>query len=94
MEINKELIKKVAENARLKLTDKEIEEFTPQLKEILNAFSKIDKVDTSKTKASVQPVEIKNVLREDEIEPSLSQDEALANTKHKKDGYFKGPRAI
>lgn len=94
MKIDRELIRKVAENARLKLTDKEIEEFAPQLKEILDAFSKIDEVDTANVKPSVQPVEIKNVLREDKIEPSLKQEEALANSKNKKDGYFKGPRAV
>jgi Asp-tRNA(Asn)/Glu-tRNA(Gln) amidotransferase C subunit len=34
------------------------------------------------------------MLREDKVEKSLSQEVALANTKLKKDGYFKGPRAV
>ena len=94
MKIDKELIKHVAELARLKLTDKEIDKFVPQLKEALEYFSKLDEVNTDNVKPSFQPVEIKNVLREDKEEKCLSQEEALSLTEHKKDGYFKGPRAV
>jgi len=94
MKVDKKLIEHVAYVARLNLTKKEIEKFTPQLKEILESFSKISKVNTDKTKESFQPIELKNFMREDIEEKSLSQDEALSNTKHKKEGYFKGPRVI
>ena len=94
MKVDKELIRKVAGVARLELKDKEVEKFVPELKEILNAFSKVDEVDTKGVKPSFQPVEIKNVMREDKITESLSQEEALSNTEHKKNGYFKGPKAV
>ena len=94
MKIDKELIKHVAETARLKLTDKEIEKFLPQLKEALEYFSKLNEIKIGNIKPSFQPVEIKNVLREDKEEKCLSQEEALSLTEHKKDGYFKGPRVV
>jgi len=94
MRVDKELIKHVAEVARLKLTEKEIDKFLPQLKESLEYFSKLSKVKTDNVKPSFQPVKIKNVLREDKEEKCLSQKEALSLTEHKKDGYFKGPRAV
>ena len=94
MEINESLIKKVAEVARLQLTDSEIKKFTPQLREALENFSKLQEVDTKGVKPSFQPVEIKNVLREDVPKQCLTQEQALSQTKHKKDGYFKGPRAV
>ena len=94
VEINKELIQHVAEVARLKLTDKEIEKFSKELKEIIDVFSKIDKVDTKGIEAGLQPVELKNMLREDVEEKTFTQEEALSLTEHKKDGYFKGPRAV
>lgn len=94
MKVDKELILKVAKNARLKLTGNEIEEFLPQLKDILDNFEKIKNVDTSNVKEIFHPIEIKNNFRKDIVEKSLTQDEALSNTKHKKDGYFKGPKAI
>ena len=94
VEINKELIEHVAEVARLRLTDKEIEKFSKELKEIIDVFSKIDKVDTKGIKTSLQPVELKNMLREDKEEKPFTQEDALSLSEHKKDGYFKGPRAV
>jgi len=94
MKVDKELIKNVAEVARLKLSSKEIEEFAVELKEVLENFSLIDKCDTSDVKPSFQPVELKNHLREDKVTKCLTQEEALSNTEHKKDGYFKGPKAV
>ena len=94
MKVDKALIEHTAELARLKLSSEEIKKFLPELKEILEHFSKLDKVDTSKTKPSFQPVELKNMLREDKVKKCLSQDKALANAKENKDGYFKGPMAV
>ena len=94
METNRKLIEKIASISRLNLTESEINEFLPQLKEILNAFSKIKEIDTEEIKPSFQPLEIKNIYREDKIEKCLSQEEALKNTKHKENGFFKGPKTI
>jgi len=94
MKVTKELVKKVASNARLKLTDEEIEGFVPELKEILDYFSKLDGLNTGSIKPSFHPIEIKNVMREDEAKESLGVEEALLNTKNKKDSYFKGPRSL
>ncbi|MFC1753930.1 Asp-tRNA(Asn)/Glu-tRNA(Gln) amidotransferase subunit GatC [Thermoproteota archaeon] len=94
MNIDKDFIKKVASNARLDLSDDEVKLFIPQFKEILEKFSKLDEVDVSGTKLSVQPIDLEPALREDEPEPCLSQEDALKNAQHKKDGYFKGPKAI
>lgn len=94
MKVDKELIEKVAKNARLKLSDSEIKSLLPEIKEILDLFSEIDKANVSNLKPSFQPLEIKNITREDEVKECLSQEEALQNTKHKQDGYFKGPKAL
>ena len=94
MKVDKELIRNVASLARLKLTPKEEEKFVDDFKEILKAFSVLDDIDTKEFEGAFHAIELKNRLREDLVEDSLSQEEALSNTKHKKDGYFKGPRAI
>ena len=94
MNVDEKLIKRVAENARLSLSEAEIKEFIPQLKEILENFSKLDEVDTKDVKPSFHPVEIKNAVREDKAGKCLSNEDSLKNTIHKKDGYFKGPRAV
>ena len=94
MQIDRNLLEHVAEVARLKLTEEEIRKFLPQLKESLEFFSQLVEVDTDNVKPSFQPVELKNAMREDKEKECLKQDDALSLTEHKKDGYFKGPRAV
>ena len=94
MEIDRKLLEHVAEIARLKLSEGEIKKFLLQLKEALEFFSKLKEVNTDNIKPSFQPVELKNVMREDKEKECLPQDEALSLTEHKKNGYFKGPRAV
>ena len=94
MEITKELLEKVAKNARLELTEQEKKEFLPQLKEIMNSFKKLEVADVQNLAASFQPIFIKNITRDDIPEPCLTQEEALQNTNLKKDGFFKGPKTI
>lgn len=94
MDLDKGLIKDVAKNAKLELTKEEIDEFLPQLKEIFETFSAINEVDTKGDEMSIQPVKIRNALREDEIGECLLQEDALKNSNHTKDGYFKGPKAV
>jgi len=90
--VDEKLLLQVAKNSRLNLSKSEAERFLPQLQEILEAFSKLDKVDVSGEKPSFQPLAMKNIFREDKVEESLLQEQALSNAKHKKDGYFKGPK--
>ncbi len=92
--IDKKTLLRVADNARLKLSGKEVEKFLPELEEILKAFSKIDEVSVSDEMPSFQPVRLKNVFREDVPKKGLSQQDALSNTKHKKNGYFLGPKVV
>lgn len=94
VDITIELVKKVAQNARLPLTDEEIEKLIPELTDVLILFSQLDKVDTTGVTPSFQPIEIKNVMRDDNVTTCLSQEDALKNTEHNTNGYFKGPRAI
>ena len=94
MKVDKELIEQVATVARLNLSDNEKEQFVKDFKEILDAFSKISECPTKGLEPSIQPVKIDAVLREDVVEDSLSQKDALKNSKNNKDGYFRGPRAV
>jgi len=93
MEINKDVIKHVAEIARLNLSEKEVEEFLPELREVLKYFEILGKLDTKNVKPSFQAVDLKNVMREDKARESLKQEEVL-NVKNKKDGYFLGPKVV
>ena len=94
MEVDRKLLEHVADVARLKLSEQEIKKFLPELREALEFFSKLKEINTDNVKPSFQPVELRNAMREDEEGKCLSQDDALSLTEHKKDGYFKGPKAV
>jgi aspartyl-tRNA(Asn)/glutamyl-tRNA(Gln) amidotransferase subunit C len=91
--ISPETLRRVAQVARLKLSDQEMEKFSKDLEAMLEAFRDLENVDTKGVKPSFQPIETKNVLRKDRIEPSLTQEQALSNSRNKEKGFFKGPRA-
>ena len=92
--VSLELLQKVAKNARLRLSDAELQKLLPQFSEILETFRKISELDIKGIEPAFHPVEMKNVFREDKVGECLPQDKALANTVHKKNGYFKGPRVV
>jgi len=96
VEVTKELIQKVAKNARLSLTDEELEKFVPQIQEIIvDSFSKLDEVE-AKEEPSFQPVSVSNRFRADKPKAGLTQEEALSNVdkKLRQDGYLKGPKVL
>lgn len=92
--VDRKTVEKVAEAARLDLSEKELKEFSGDLAEILSAFKTLQKADTRGVEPSFQPLPMQNVLREDRVEKGLSQKQALANARLKEKGYFKGPRAV
>ena len=87
-------VKRVAEIARLSLTSQELKEMDRELKEVLKEFRVLEKANTSGVEPSFQPIEIKNTTRKDLVEPSLPRGKAMANTKNKERGLFKGPRVV
>jgi len=94
MEITLELVKKVAENARLKLKEEELKKFAQEMKDILDTFAKLSEVDTTGVEPSFHPIPIKNVSREDEPQDCLKTEDALSLTPHHKNGYFRGPKIL
>lgn len=87
--LTKDQVKHVAKLAQLSLTEKEIGKFRQQLSAILDYFKQLNKLDTSRVKATSQVTGLENVYREDKPAPSLTQKEALAGAKAKQSGHFK-----
>lgn len=91
--VDKKEVEKVAENARINLTDEEASKFTEEFEKILGMFETLDEVDTEDVEPSFHPVEVEPKTREDEEEETLSKEEAFQNTENEEDGFFKGPSA-
>ncbi len=92
--IGEEAVRHVAKLARLELTDEDVRKFRKDINDIISAFSELDKAKVKNIAPSFQPLPTKDVARDDQSGECLSQEKALENTKHKQDGYFKGPRAV
>lgn len=86
MKIN---VKHVAKLANLPLSPTEEEKFEKQLSDILSYVEKLNEVDTKNLKETSQVTGLKNIARDDITSPSLSQEEALENSKSKQNGLFK-----
>jgi len=94
-EFSKETIDYLSKLALLDLTEEEKEKLSNQLSDIISYFKKLNDLDTSDVKPTTHAIEgLKNVFREDIPWKSLSNEEALRNAEHKKDGYFKAPRIL
>ena len=94
-EFSKETIDHISKLALLNLSDEEKDKLAMQLGDILKYFKKLDDLDTSNIEPTTHPIDgLKNVFREDEPWESLSNEEALKNAKHKKDGYIRAPRIL
>ena len=87
-------VEHVAQLARLALTDDEIEHFTAQLEMILEHAAQIAALDTHDVPPTAHPLPVVNVLRADEVRPSLPRDEVLAMAPASEDGRFRVPRIL
>lgn len=78
-QLTREEAAKVASLSRLKLDDVELDLLTTQLSQVLEYVAVLDDVDTDNVEPMAHAAELSNVFREDNVRPSLSRDEALAN---------------
>ena len=91
MSISREQVLHVAKLARLALTDDEVERLGAQLDAILEAVSKVSELDLSDVPPTSHPLDLTNVLADDEPRPSWPREESLANAPAPEDGAFRVP---
>ena len=89
MKLSREEVLHVALLARLGLTEAELDKFREQLSYILENFEILQQVDTSNVPPTAQPIPLHNVLRDDEVAPSLPSDDILANAPRKEGDCFR-----
>ncbi|MCP8311703.1 MAG: Asp-tRNA(Asn)/Glu-tRNA(Gln) amidotransferase subunit GatC [Candidatus Methylarchaceae archaeon HK01B] len=88
--LSKKEIEHIAWLARIELSKKEVNLFAHQLSDILTYFAKIDEVDTEDVPPSYHVLDLINVLRKDEIKPSL--EETFQTVPQTKGRFVKAPR--
>ncbi|MEY3538184.1 MAG: hypothetical protein RL645_998 [Actinomycetota bacterium] len=88
-EITPDLVRHLAGLARILVTDEEVDKFTSQLSLIVDSVATVSKAVEGDVPATSHPIPMANVFREDVIEPSLTQAEALSGAPDSADGRFR-----
>jgi aspartyl-tRNA(Asn)/glutamyl-tRNA(Gln) amidotransferase subunit C len=94
MKLSKKQVEDVARLARLTLSDDELDKMTIQLGKILSYVEKLNELDTNSIQPTSHVFSVCNAFREDNVKPSLSQDEALMNAPKKHENMFQVPKIL
>lgn len=92
--ISRDDVVKVAGLARLTLTEDELDRFTGQLQSILEHADDVAALDLDGVPPTSHPIPLANVMRADEVRPSLDRDEVLAQAPAAEDGMFRVPPVL
>ncbi len=87
-------VNKVANLARLMLTEEEKKAYQPQLNEVFKYFEEISLLDTSGVEPLATPSEIEIVFRDDVVEQNSTVEDALANAPDRSGNLFKVPPVV
>ncbi len=87
-------VKYVAHLARISLSPDECRKLAVQLGQILGYVEKLNELNVSQVEPTAHAIPLVNVTRSDEIQPSLSIEEALRNAPAKANGLFVVPKIV
>jgi len=87
-------VKYVAHLARLALSPEEEERIGAQLGSVLGYIEKLREVDVSNVEPTAHAFPLVNVTRPDEVQPSISPEDALRNAPARANGLFIVPKIV
>ncbi|WJH37136.1 Asp-tRNA(Asn)/Glu-tRNA(Gln) amidotransferase subunit GatC [Paenibacillus aurantius] len=87
-------VEHVAKLARLELSVEEQQVFTGQLNAILKYAEKLNELNTEGVEPTSHPMPLSNVMREDEVRPSLPVETVMRNAPDEEDGQIKVPAVL
>lgn len=94
MQITPELIKYLESLARITLTEDEEKKVSTELQDILTYIDMLNELDTEGVEAMSHCYPIVNVMREDEVAPSMTPEKITANAPEEQDGCFVVPKTV
>ena len=84
----------VANLARIALSPDQEARLAAQLGDILGYVKKLEELDVTGVEPMAHAVPLANVLRTDEVQPSIPQEAALANAPKQANGLFMVPKIV
>ncbi|MBF0538283.1 MAG: Asp-tRNA(Asn)/Glu-tRNA(Gln) amidotransferase subunit GatC [Nitrospirae bacterium] len=94
MTISQRDVEHIAALSRLRLTQEEKELFGNQLNDILLYVNQLNELDTTDITPTSHVVPLRNIFREDTVQPSIAIDNALSNAPDKTGGFYRVPKII
>ena len=94
MSVSKEDVKHIAKLSKLKLTEKELEKYTNELSSIVDFANELSNISVEGIKPTAHILDIKNVFRKDEVQPSYDREEILKNAPSKDAGCVSVPKVV
>jgi len=94
MKLSIEQVQHIADLARLKLTEAEIQRYTEQLSDILDYVAHLEELNTDHIPPTASVLDMSLRLREDQARPGLPQEDTLGNAAETQDGQFKVPPVL
>ncbi|MEO8765995.1 MAG: Asp-tRNA(Asn)/Glu-tRNA(Gln) amidotransferase subunit GatC [Ginsengibacter sp.] len=94
MDVNDDLIDKLANLARLKFNSEEKENIKKDLRQMIGFIDKLNELDTTGVEPLLHMSENVNVLREDEVSGTITREEAFRNAPSHDEQFFKVPKVI
>ena len=94
MSVSLKDVEHVAELARLEFQEAEKTKIAEELNEILHYIEKLNELDTTEVEPLSHVIELSNVFREDELQPSYPVEEILRNAPARTEKFFKVPKVI
>lgn len=94
MQITPDLIKYLESLARITLSEEEEKKVGTELQDILTYIDMLNELDTEGVEAMSHCFPVTNVMREDEVQPSMTPDEITANAPESQDGCFVVPKTV
>ena len=76
------------------MTEDEEKKVGNELQDILTYIDMLNELDTEGVEAMSHCFPVTNVMREDEVQPSMSADEIVANAPESQDGCFVVPKTV
>ena len=92
--IDTKTVEQIATLVRLGISEEEAEKFSGQFSSIIDYFNMLNEVDTTDVPPASDIANAENVLREDEVKPSMSREEFLKNAPKSESGYVKVPTVL
>ena len=94
MAFDKKEVEKVAQLARLHISDSEIDEVTGRITDILALIDQMQSVDTDAVVPLAHPLDLTQRLREDDVTESNRRDELQLLAPEVEDGLYRVPKVI